>query len=130
MPALQPRIYETVYVLKSSLSEGDATGIHAKVDNVISKFKGAVRTRDDWGLRELAFPIEKEKMGRYSVVVYTGDAGVVEEIERHFRISPDVIRFMTVRQEPDYDYQKAKKVIALAEEDHKRAREARKARNA
>ncbi len=118
--------YETVYILRSSINEANAGAIHAKVDSVIEKFNGAIKSRDDWGLRELAYPIEKEGMGRYNVVVYKGDSGVVEEIERHFKISSDVIRFLTVATPVDYDYAAAKNTIALAEEEMKKIREAKK----
>ena len=118
--------YETVYILRPSLSEANTGAIHAKVDSVIEKFSGSLKHRDDWGIRELAYPIDNESMGRYSIVEYTGDSGVVEEIERHFKISNDVIRFLTTAMEPDYDYAKAKKAITLAEEEMKKIREAKK----
>lgn len=118
--------YETVYVLKSGLSDSDAAAIHQKVDNVINKFSGQLKTRDDWGLQQLAYPIENETMGKYAVVVYTGQSGVVEEIERHFKISADVVRYLTTSVEPDYDYAKVKKQVALSEEEMKKAREMRK----
>jgi small subunit ribosomal protein S6 len=119
-------VYETVYILKSGLSDTDASAIHTKVDNVITKFSGQVKTRDDWGLKELAYPIEDETMGKFSVVVYNGQSGVVEEIERHFKILSDVVRFITVSVPEDYDYSKVKKQIALSEEEMKKAREMRK----
>lgn len=118
--------YETTYVLKAGISDTDAATIHQKVDTVIAKFQGKVTTRDDWGTRELAYPIEKEKSGKYNVVVYTGTSGVVEEIERHFKILEDVIRYITVSVEPDYDLAKVKKQIATAEEEILKAREFRK----
>jgi small subunit ribosomal protein S6 len=74
----------------------------------------------------MAYLIEKEGSGRYCLVHYTGDSGVVEEIERHFKISEDVLRFITVKVGPQYDYLKVKKQIQLSEEEIKKAREARK----
>lgn len=118
--------YETVYILKSDISDDNASAIHAKVDSVIARFAGTVKTRDDWGLRELAYPILRETMGRYNIVVYTGTGGVVEEIERHFKILPEVIRFLSVKVAHDYDYFKAKKAIQAAEEELRKGREARK----
>lgn len=118
--------YETMYVLRSGLSDSDAATIHSKIDSVIQKFQGALKQRDDWGLRELAFEIDNERMGRYCVIGYTGAGGVVEEIERHFKISSDVIRFMTLRVAPEYDYSKKKKEILQSEEEVKKAREIRK----
>jgi small subunit ribosomal protein S6 len=120
--------YETVYILKSGLPEAEANAIHQKVDNVIEKFSGKVVNRDNWGLTHLAYPINDETMGSYSVVVYKGKSGVVEEIERHFKILGEVIRFITVQVEADYDYTKIKKQITLAEEEMKKNREAKELR--
>lgn len=115
--------YETIYVVKSSLSDSLASAIHQKVDQVIQKFEGQVRSREDWGLKEMAYPIEKQTHGRYALVVYSGKGGVVEEIERHFKISDDVIRFLTVSVPEDYDYGKYKKQSLMFEEEAKKARE-------
>ncbi len=118
--------YETYYILKPGMTEADLTAIHDKVDTVISKFQGKLVNRDNWGVRELAYPIEKQTNGNVSIAVYTGNAGVVEEIERHFRILDDVMRFLTVRVPADYDYEKVKKQITQSEEEVKHAREQRK----
>lgn len=115
--------YETLYILRGGISEGDASTIHQKVDSVIAKFHGKPAQRDDWGIKELAYTIAKQKSGRMSVIQYTGNPGVVEEIERHFRISTDVIRFLTVSVSEDYDYAKVKRQIHLAEEEASKIRE-------
>ncbi len=115
--------YETIYVVKSSLSDSSAGTIHQKVDQVIQKFDGKVKTREDWGLKEMAYPIDKQTHGKYAVVVYTGKQGVVDEIERHFKISDDVIRFLTVSVPADYDYGKYKKQSLMFEEEARKARE-------
>jgi len=120
--------YETVYILKSGLPDNEAAAIHQKVDSVVEKFGGKVIHRDDWGLTPLAYPINDETMGRYTVVNYQGKGGVVEEIERHFRILPEVIRYITVQVAADYDYTKIKKQMALAEEEIKKNRELKEQR--
>ncbi len=115
--------YETVYILRPGLSDSEAQNIHQKIDNVISKFQGVLKHREDAGIKELAYEIKKERSGRYSTIVYTGKGGVVEEIERHFRISDDVIRFLTVAQTADYDFNKVKQQITAAEEELRKNRE-------
>lgn len=103
--------YETVYITDPSLSETENKTIHEKIDGVISKFDGQMKHRDDWGLRELAYQINKESNGHYFVMTYSGKGGVVEEIERNFKINEKVIRFLTVQTDADYDYVKAKKLF-------------------
>jgi ribosomal protein S6 len=71
----------------------------------------------------MSYPIDKQTHGRYSVVVYSGKGGVVDEIERHFKISDDVIRFLTVAVPADYDYAKYQKQAGVFEEEARKARE-------
>ena len=118
--------YETVYVLRAGLTPDAATAIHTKFDTVVTKFQGAVEHREDWGTRELAYEIDDERSGAYHVVVYQGQSGVVEEIERHFRITGDVIRYLTVKLAKGYDFKEVRKRIQETEEEVKRAREAKK----
>jgi small subunit ribosomal protein S6 len=118
--------YETIYILRPGVSEADAGTIHQKVDTVISKFEGQLKHRDDWGVKELAYDIDDESNGRYCVINYQGKSGVVEEIERHFKIIEDVMRYMTVMVPADYDYQKSKRQITASEEEMKKNRELRK----
>lgn len=118
--------YETVYILRPGLSSDGATAIHQKFDSVVAKFQGAIEHREDWGTRELAYEIDDERSGNYHVVVYNGQSGVVEEIERHFRIIGDVIRYLTVKLPKGYDFKAVRKHIQDTEEEVKRAREAKK----
>jgi len=111
--------YETAYIIRSGVSESDSNAIFSKIESVIGRFSGKVITKDDWGLKELAYPIDKQTMGHYRIVVYTGQSGVVDEIERHFRISPDVIRFITIQVPSDYDYAKTKKNFVPVDEERK-----------
>ena len=126
MPRAELPNYETTYILRSGLSETDASSIHQKVDSVISKFQGKVAHRDDCGLRDLAYSIKNQSTGRVCVLQYNGKPGVVEEIERHFKISGDVIRYITVLVDGDYDYAKLKKQIHLGEEEVKQNRDVKK----
>ncbi len=126
MSSTSSHSYETVYILRPGVSDTDAGAIHQKVDNVIEKFQGKVKQRDDLGIQPLAYEVDDEHSGRINIVVYQGGAGVVEEIERHFKISDNVIRYLTVAVEEEYDYTKVKKQIHTAEEEMKKARELRK----
>ncbi len=124
------RSYETFYILKSGISDADAGAIHQKIDNVITKFQGALSGRDDLGLNQLSYPINDDTMGKSFVIQYTGNSGVVEEIERHFKILEDVVRFLTVQVAKDYDYSKVKRQISAGEEEQRRNREFREQRKA
>lgn len=118
--------YETVYILRPGVAESDASVVHQKVDSVISKFGGQLTHRDDWGIKELAYRISREGSGRFVIMQYTGKGGVVEEIERHFKILNEVIRFITVKVDARYDYAKVKKQLHATEEEIHRIRDLKK----
>lgn len=129
MPTDAQRAYETVYILDPGISEGDATTIHEKIDSVIAKFQGKLNVRDDWGTRQMAYPINDRSTGKYCIINYTGIPGVVAEIERHFKILPNIVRYSTVLVDREYDYSKVRKQIKTGEEEYKKNREQRMKRN-
>ena len=55
----------------------------------------------EWGLRELAYIIQKERRGYYLLAEYTGSAAAVAELERTLKLSDVVLRFVTIRQDDD-----------------------------
>ena len=124
--SVTPGLYETLYILRPGITEADASVVHEKIDSVVSKFSGSIANRDDLGINEMAYRIGNEGSGRYVVVQYSGKGGVVEEIERHFRILDEVMRFITVRMEPTYDYAKVKHQIHATEEEIRKNRELKK----
>lgn len=126
MSTASSHTYETMYVMRPGTSDADAATINQKIDTVVGKFSGKLMGRDDWGVKELAYMVKDQTNGKYFVIQYTGKMGVVEEIERHFKILDDVIRFMTVQVPANYDYEAMKKQLANSEEEMKRNREARK----
>lgn len=89
--------YETVVILKSELAPEAVQSLIDKLGQVVKTHQGEWVLSEDWGKRKLAYPIEKETRGHYSYCVYSGDAGVVAEIERQLRIHDHVLRYLTVR---------------------------------
>src|SRR4029077_10921010 len=53
----------------------------------------------DWGVRDLAYPISKQRQGHYHLLEYQGEPSVVKELERNLRIVEGVLRFVSVQQE-------------------------------
>lgn len=123
---MQKSLYETVYVLKSSTTEDAASQIQNKISGIIASYGGELQTSDTWDLRELAFPIKKETHGRYYILVYRGESGVVGEIERILKYSPSFLRVLSIQQNLDYDYAAAKKRLLQSEDEFRKMKEARK----
>ena len=107
MPATEQvvrvREYETVYVLRPTTGQDSAAQIAARVEEVMGKGGGRLTQVENWGRRQLAYPVEKHTRGVYVYVKYTGGGEVVAELERNFRMLDDVLRFQTVKVRDDLD---------------------------
>lgn len=88
--------YECLLILKPDLSEEDVSGVTAMVTNQVTPNGGAIIEEDRWGKRRLAYTVKKQKYGYYLLLRYSGAASDVDEIERSFRFSDNVLKFLTV----------------------------------
>lgn len=92
--------YETVYILRSDLTEEATKKVNDKVAEVVQRFKGNLESTKDLGKRQMAYRIAKHLRGHYIQLNYLGTGLVLDELERHLRLSEDVIRFLSVRNDP------------------------------
>lgn len=68
---------------------------------VIEGQSGTVAHVDEWGLRELAYRIEKQSKGFYVLLQYQSPAHAVQELERNLKLTDDILRYLTVRVEEE-----------------------------
>lgn len=95
----ETRRYETMIVFRPDLQE---TGTKEQIERIrrLLEANGAVvEAAHEWGLRELAYEIEKERRGYYVLVEYAAMSPAVGELERSLKLSDAVLRFVSVRQE-------------------------------
>ncbi len=90
------RKYETIYILQPDLSEDDIKVVADKVQDVIASYKGDFQRLEDWGIRKLAYPINKCARGRYLYLRYDGGRELIAELERRLRLDEKVLRFQSV----------------------------------
>ena len=95
------RRYETMIVLRPDLQEAGTKEQLDRARRVIETHGGSVGTVHEWGVRELAYPIQKEHRGFYVLAEYLGTAKTVAELERHLKLSDSILRFISVRQPKD-----------------------------
>ncbi|MCF2492762.1 30S ribosomal protein S6 [Dyadobacter chenhuakuii] len=89
--------YETVFILTPILSEAQAKDAVEKFTTIITANGGSIVHEENWGLRKLAYPIQKKNSGFYHVVEYTANEGnVVDVLETEFRRDERILRFMTI----------------------------------
>lgn len=94
------RQYETGFVLSPALSEEETSQFVQQMADIVAQKKGRMVKQDVWGKRRLAFPIKRFQEGVYVFFTYEGGGDVSVELERRFKQTDAVIRFMTVLKDP------------------------------
>ena len=94
-----PKTYETAILFDPELPEEQRKEFLAKLAGVIASYQGEILKQDDWGNRKLAYQINKKVNAYYTFLLYSGNRGVVEEVERNIKIFDGVVRHLTSRVE-------------------------------
>ncbi|WP_292663077.1 30S ribosomal protein S6 [Nitratifractor sp.] len=89
--------YETLFVVKPTLTAEEIEGQIDRVKTIVASEGGELKATDEMGMRRLAYPIEKNERGYYTVVYYTAPSELVGELERQLRYNEEILRFMTVK---------------------------------
>ena len=93
------RKYEMMYIIKPDLELDVIKEIMEKFHNIITNNGGTIEKNTEMGKRRLAYEIEDYKEGYYDLVNFTAETSVVAELERVFRITENVIRYLITRDE-------------------------------
>ena len=90
--------YETMMVTTATLDEEASTALVNKFKNLIAA-NGTIDSVDDWGKKRLAYPINDETEGVYTVINFTSEPDFPAELDRVFKITEGVLRSMTLAVE-------------------------------
>lgn len=90
------RRYETLMVLHPELPEAQIRETIDRAKRLVEEAGGKMHEVQEWGMRELAYPIRKLHRGYYVLAEYDSDAAVVRELERTLKIADEVLRFVSV----------------------------------
>ncbi|UCD79439.1 MAG: 30S ribosomal protein S6 [Desulfobacterales bacterium] len=118
------RRYETFVIVDPDISQEQRDLLLGRVKELITQMNGMLAFEDDWGERRLAYEIRKKERGHYVRFDYCGEAELVNEIERFFRIDDRALKYMTVLLDKDADLEKIKEEQAEAESKRERERAA------
>jgi len=95
----QQSYYETMYILRPDIAEDEVTNHIDKYNKLLKEFGGTILDSQMRGKRRLAYQIAKNREGIYVQLSHQGDGQHIFKIEKAMRLSEDVIRYMTVKQE-------------------------------
>ncbi|MCM0754166.1 30S ribosomal protein S6 [Desulfovibrio aminophilus] len=89
--------YETLVLLSPELAEENRKTLIDNLSAIVDREGGKVNVVDDWGIRTLAYPVQKQTRGYYVRLEYAGPGPLVAELERNIRITDGIFKFVTVR---------------------------------
>jgi small subunit ribosomal protein S6 len=87
--------YETVFIVTPVLSEAQMKEAVNKFKNYLSEHGAQIVQAEHWGLRKLAYPIQKKTTGFYNLIEFKSEPTLIEKLETEFRRDERIIRFLT-----------------------------------
>ena len=91
--------YETVFILTPVLSDAQMKEAVEKFAKVLTDKGATIVNEENWGLRKLAYPIDKKSTGFYTLIEFDAEPQVIKKLETAYRRDERVLRFLTVKLE-------------------------------
>ncbi len=91
------RLYETLLLLSPELAAENRETVIAALSAIIEREQGKMVLVDAWGMKDLAYPVQKHMRGYYVRLEYAAPASAILELERNIRITDGIYKFVTVR---------------------------------
>ena len=104
------RNYEVVFVAAPTLTNEELDSFISHIQTVVESKNGKIVKIDNWGKKSLAYKIKRFREGYYVVLSIEGDGSTIAEVERRFRVTDYIIRFISVRI--DEDLKRSEKIKA------------------
>ena len=90
-------LYESVIIGRQDLTPNQFEELVEGFTKIIEDYKGVIKKREIWGLRNLAYKINKNRKGHYILLNIDSSSDAIAEYERLMRLNEDIIRFLTIR---------------------------------
>ena len=104
--------YETVFIATPVLSDTQMKEAVKKFKKIITDNTGEIVHEENWGLRKLAYPIQKKSTGFYYLIEFKAEGSLINKLETEYRRDERIIRFLTFRMDKyaiEYSERKRKK---------------------
>ena len=111
--------YETVFILTPVLSDEQMKEAVKKYEDQLTSKGAEIVHEENWGMRKLAYPIQKKSTGFYQLIEYKAEGTVIADVETELKRDERILRFLTVKLDKHaiaYNEKKRKKAEAAAEE--------------
>ena len=107
--------YETVFILTPVLSDDQMKEAVKKYEDYLANAGAEIVHEEHWGMRKLAYPIQKKSTGFYQLIEYKAEGNVIADVETELKRDERVLRFLTVKLD--------KHAVAYNEKKRRKAQE-------
>ena len=119
-------LYEHVFLARQDLSQAQVDALAAQATEIVESNNGKVTKTETWGLKSLAYKIDRNRKAHFVLLNIDASGSVIEELERQSRINEDIIRYMTVRMD---EHEGGPSVMMRKNDRERKRRETREERD-
>ena len=88
------KTYEGMFIFKSDLNKEALDKVSSQVQEVIQKHKGSIEKKDEWGKKQLSYPIKKYKEGFYYLITFHIGPEAITDLKRYFILNESILRVL------------------------------------
>jgi len=110
------RKYEIIFIIRPDATEEDIAKLITQFEGVVTGAGGKVEKVEKMGRRRLAYRVKRHREGFYVLFALEGNGDTVHELERRFKVTDTVIKFLTVRTDEELKRAERRKVIRAKQE--------------
>ena len=90
--------YEILFILKPDLNEEGVKNATKAITDSVTKNGGTVNKEENWGKKQLVYPVKKAKEGYYFKLDFTAEPAIIEKLEAGYRLNADILRTMVTKR--------------------------------
>ena len=90
-------IYETTMIVKPDLSNDQVKNLTSSLEDFFKESSFAIGYKEDWGIKNLKFPINKYSKGSFKFIRFTADSAFPKKLDNFLKFNSDCLRFLTIK---------------------------------
>jgi small subunit ribosomal protein S6 len=90
--------YEILFIIKSELNEEGVKNAAKAINDSVTKLGGTIVKEENWGKKQLVYPVKKAKEGYYYKLNFTAEPTIIEKLEAGYRLNEDILRTMVTKR--------------------------------
>jgi len=94
-------IYESIFIINPNITDDETNAVIKKMQDVVAKQGAEMLKFEDWGKKKLAYEVKKQKRGHYVFFQFKGAPAAISELERTYKLTDAVIKFLSVKLEKE-----------------------------